>query len=233
MQETVGGDIIKLVLTNTKVREKSMTVTMIKIMIALGIVGHAINMYCDRILSIFPNGTIKFENIKEIEKDGVLAEMMEDVPASVPLRSAVLGAFALVLEFFSYFALAVYTFERSQILGGVMFVTITFSCIVGAAYHVKCGFAEYVFQQLGRDRTAKDMMLDLLNCAPILQTCGVGVFVYIVTLIIAIVTGIIGFPLWALLFTIVPVILLLFPFKIVGTMHIAAIVSMLGWIFLL
>ena len=73
----------------------------------------------------------------------------------------VLGAFALVPEFFSYFALAVYTFERSQILGGVMFVAITFSCILGAAYHVKCGFAEYVFLQLGRDRTAKDMMLDL------------------------------------------------------------------------
>ena len=233
MQETWGGGIIKLALTNTKVREKFMTVTMIKIMIALGIVGHAINMYCDRILSIFPNGTIKFDNIKEIEKDGVLAEMMEGVPAAVPLRSAVLGAFALVLEFFSYFALAVYTFERSQILGGVMFVTITCSCILGAAYHVKCGFAEYVFLQLGRDRKAKDMMLDLLNCAPILQTCGVGVFVYIVTLIIAIVTGIIGFPLWALLFTIVPIILLLFPFKIVGTMHIAAMVSMLGWIFLL
>ena len=200
MQETGRGDIIKLASTNTKVREKTMTITMLRVMIALGIVGHAINMYCDRILSIFPNGTIKFDNIKEIEKDGVLA---------------------------------VYTFERSQILGGVMFVAITFSCILGAAYHVKCGFAEYVFLQLGRDRTAKDMMLDLLNCAPILQTCGVGVFVYIVTLIIAIVTGIIGFPLWALLFTIVPIILLLFPFKIVGTMHIAAIVSMLGWIFLL
>ena len=40
-----------------------MTVTLIKVMIALGIVGHAINMYCDRILSIFPNGTIKFDNI--------------------------------------------------------------------------------------------------------------------------------------------------------------------------
>ena len=210
-----------------------MTITMLRVMIALGIVGHAINMYCDRILSIFPNGTIKFDNIKEIEKDGVLAEMMEDVPASVPLRSAVLGAFALVLEFFSYFALAVYTFERSQILGGVMFVTITFSCIVGAAYHVKCGLAEYVFLQLGRNRTAKDMMLDLLNNAPVLQLSGVGLVVYIVALIIAIATGIIGFPLWALLFTIVPFGLLLSPFKIVGTMHIAAIVSMLGWIFLL
>lgn len=210
-----------------------MTVTLIKVMIALGIVGHAINMYCDRILSIFPNGTIKFDNIKEIEKDGVLAEMMEGVSATVPLRSAVLGAFALVLEFFSYFALAVYTFERSQILGGVMFATITFSCILGAAYHVKCGLAEYVFLQLGRDHTAKDMMLDLLNCAPVLRICGVGLFAYIVALIIAIATGIIGFPLWALLFTIVPIILLLFPFKIVGTMHIAAMVSMLGWIFLI
>lgn len=210
-----------------------MTITMLRVMIALGIVGHAINMYCDRILSIFPNGTIKFDNIKEIEKDGVLAEMMEGVSASVPLRSAVLGAFALVLEFFSYFALAVYTFERSQILGGVMFVTITFSCIVGAAYHVKCGLAEYVFLQLGRNRTAKDMMLDLLNNAPVLQLSGVGLVVYIVALIIAIATGIIGFPLWALLFTIVPFVLLLSPFKIVGTMHIAAIVSMLGWIFLL
>lgn len=210
-----------------------MTVTLIRVMIALGIVGHAINMYCDRILSIFPNGTIKFDNIKEIEKDGVLAEMMEGVSATVPLRSAVLGAFALVLEFFSYFALAVYTFEQSQILGGVMFVAITFSCILGAAYHVKCGLAEYVFLQQGRDHTAKGMMLDLLNSAPVLRICGVGLFAYIVTLIIAIATGIIGFPLWALLFTIVPIVLLLFPFKIVGTMHIAAMVSMLGWIFLI
>ena len=105
-----------------------MTVTMIRVMIALGIIGHAINMYCDRILSIFPRGTIKFDNIKEIEKDGVLAA---------------------------------YTFERSRIPGAVMFVAISFSCIAGAAYHVKCGFAEYVFLQLGRDRTARDMMLDL------------------------------------------------------------------------
>lgn len=31
-----------------------MTVTAIKIMFVLGILGHALNMYCDRILSIFP-----------------------------------------------------------------------------------------------------------------------------------------------------------------------------------
>ena len=34
-------------------KEGAMTVTMIRIMFALGIAGHALNMYCDRILSIF------------------------------------------------------------------------------------------------------------------------------------------------------------------------------------
>ena len=52
-----------------------MTILIIRIMFALGVVGYVVNMYCDRILSIFPNGTIKLDNIKEIEKEGVLAKM--------------------------------------------------------------------------------------------------------------------------------------------------------------
>ncbi len=111
------------------------------------------------------------------------------------MRSGVLGAFALVLEFLSYFALSVYTFERSHALGAVMFVAIAFSCIVGAAYHVKCAFAEYIFVKLGKDNRAKEIMIDLYKSAPILRLCGVGLFVYIVALIVGIVTGIIGFPL--------------------------------------
>ncbi len=114
-----------------------------------------------------------------------------------------------------------------------MFVAIAFSCIVGAAYHVKCAFAEYIFVKLGRDNRAKEIMIDLYKSAPILRLCGVGLFVYIVALIVGIVTGIIGFPLWALIFTVLPIIIVMFPLRIVGTMHIAAMVSMLGWIFLI
>ena len=33
-----------------------MSSTILKLMLLLGIIGHACNMYCDRILSIFPNG---------------------------------------------------------------------------------------------------------------------------------------------------------------------------------
>ena len=113
-----------------------------------------------------------------------------------------------------------------------MFVCAAFFCIIGAGYHVKCALAEYVFLKLDGDRRAKDMMLDLKDSSPVLQICGAGMTVYIITLIIAIVTGSIGFPIWAVIFTILPIFILMFPLKIIGTLHIAAMVSMLGWIFL-
>ena len=45
-----------------------MSLTVMKLMLVLGIIGHALNMYCDRILSVFPNGTLKLEDIKTFGK---------------------------------------------------------------------------------------------------------------------------------------------------------------------
>lgn len=50
-----------------------MSLNVLKLMLVMGMIGHAINMYCDRILSIFPNGTIRFQNIKDIGKGDVAA----------------------------------------------------------------------------------------------------------------------------------------------------------------
>ena len=209
-----------------------MTITMIRIMFILGIAGHALNMYCDRILSVFPNGTIKFDNISKIKKDGVLAKLLEGVSASVPMRSGVLGAFALFLEYLSYVAFSIYTYEYSHVLGMIMFATSAFFCIVGAAHHIKTAMAEYVFLKLGRDDRGKELLLDIFNSASILRSCIVSLLVYLVALAVAILTGTIGFPIWAILFTILPIFIIMFPFKIVGTLHIAAMISMLAWIFL-
>ncbi len=210
-----------------------MSLGIMKMMLLMGIIGHAINMYCDRILSIFPNGTLNFGNIKDIGKGDMAARLMERASEKIPMRSAVLGAFALVLEFLGYFSLASYTYGYSQVYGSIMFVMTALFCIVGAAYHVKTALAEYLFIKWGRDEKAKGMMLDLMNAAPILRICAVGLFAYIIVLIIAIITGTIGFPIWALLFTIVPIFILVLPFKIIGSLHIAAMVSMLAWMLLL
>lgn len=133
------------------------------ILLALGIVGHAINMYCDRILSIFPNGTLKLVNYSKLKEGDYAAKLMEGVSPSVPMRSGVLGVFAIVLEFCGYAALAAYAYQKAPVYGAILFAGTTFACIVSSAYHLKCGLVEYMFLKYGRDERAKGMMLDLMG----------------------------------------------------------------------
>ena len=181
------------------------------ILLALGIIGHAINMYCDRILSIFPNGTLKLVNYSKLKEGDYAAKLLEGVSPSVPMRSGVLGVFAIVLEFCGYAALAAYAYQKAPVYGAILFVGMTFACIVSSAYHLKCGLAEYMS----------------------LSLCSLGMITFYITLMVAIITGAIGFPIWALVFTILPIFIVMFPLQIVGMLHIAAMVSMLGWMFLI
>ena len=205
----------------------------LKIMLAAGMIGHAINLYCDRILSIFPNGTLKLANMQKLKEGDFAAKLMEGVSPSVPMRSGVLGIFSIVLEFFGYVALAAYTFEKSKVLGSIMFVGTAFSCIVSSGYHLKCALAEYLFLKYGRDEKAKEMMLDLMDSGPALRMCYLGLLTYLITLVVAIVTGTIGFPIWAVIFTVLPIFILMFPLQIIGTLHIGAMASMLAWMLLI
>ena len=61
---------------------------MIHLMLVLGIIGHTLNMYCNRILSIFPNGKLTLADLKTFGKDDKLAKIMEGVSKKVPMRSA-------------------------------------------------------------------------------------------------------------------------------------------------
>ena len=167
------------------------------ILLALGIIGHAINMYCDRILSIFPNGTLKLANYSKLKEGDYAAKL------------------------------------KAPVYGAILFAGTTFACIVSSAYHLKCGLAEYMFLKYGRDERAKGMMLDLMGSGASLRLCSLGMITFYITLMVAIITGAIGFPIWALVFTILPIFIVMFPLQIVGTLHIAAMMSMLGWMFLI
>lgn len=186
------------------------------ILLALGIVGHAINMYCDRILSIFPNGTLKLVNYSKLKEGDYAAKLMEGVSPSVPMRSGVLGVFAIVLEFCGYAALAAYAYQKAPVYGAILFAGTTFACIVSSAYHLKCGLVEYMFLKYGRDERAKGMMLDLMGSGASLRLCSLGMITFYITLMVAIITGAIGFPIWALVFTILPIFIVMFPLQIVG-----------------
>lgn len=72
-------------------------------------------MYCDRILSIFPNGTLKLVNYSKLKEGDYAAKLMEGVSPSVPMRSGVLGMFSIVLEFCGYAALAAYAYQKAPV----------------------------------------------------------------------------------------------------------------------
>lgn len=210
-----------------------MSSTILKLMLLLGIIGHACNMYCDRILSIFPNGQLKLENFKDLTNEKKMAHLLECVSPKISMRSAILGAFSLFLQFLGYFSLSAYMYGHSRLYGSILFVSIAFFIVLGTAHHVKYALTEYVFLKLGRDTKAHGLMLDLFNSAPITKICYLAYLLFVITLIVAIVTGTAAFPLWAVIFTILPIFILLFPFRIIGTLHIAAMASMLVWLVLI
>ena len=214
-------------------REKIMSLTFLKILLILGIIGHGINMYCDRVLSIFPNGKLTFASMNDLGDHQKLAHLMDGVPATLAMRSAILGAFSLVLQLLGYTALSAYMYQHSTVYGTIMFLAIVIFIVVGTAHHVKYALSEYLFIKLGRDKKAHTVMMDLFNAAPITRICYVAYIVFIITMIIAVLTGTAAVPLWAAIFTILPVFIIMFPFRIIGTLHISAMVSMLVWIFLI
>lgn len=209
------------------------TFFILKIMLVSGIIGHALNMYCDRSLCMFPNGTLTLKDMNSLGEGDKMAKLMAGVSEKVPMRSAILGAFSLFFQFIGYFAMTAYIYSHSKIYGAILFFSIVLFITIGTAHHVKYALSEYVFLKLGRDEQAKSLMLSLYQSAPITRICYVAYLVYIFTLIIAIVTGIAAFPVWAAIFTILPVFIILFPFRIIGTLHISAMASMLMWLILI
>ncbi len=210
-----------------------MSVTIMKLMLILGIIGHAMNMYCDYILSVFPNGKLTLKKLKDIKNGDTLSKLMEGVSANMSVRSIVLEVVGLVLEFLGYFSITAYVYKSSQIYGTIMFLAISFFCIVGMAHHTKCCLAEYVFLKLDRVDKAKTLMLQIMDIAPITKLCYVGYLLFVAILMIVILTGTISFPIWAVIFTILPIFILLFPLQIIGTLHISAMISMLVWCILI
>lgn len=205
----------------------------LKIGLIFGIIGHIINMWCDRVLSITPNGKLTFSTMNDINDPQKMAELYEGVDSSVPMNSAVLGAFALSLHYFGYISIARFIGTYSNILGTILFVCASLFAILGVGHHVKYALSLWTFIKGGRDEKSYELFTELYHGGNATKLCYLGYVAYILTLILAIFMNIGGLPLWALIFTVLPIFIVLFPFKIIGSLHLSAIITFLGWMFLI
>lgn len=204
----------------------------LKIGLILGIIGHAVNLWCDRVLSVTPNGKITLATMKEIDNPKGMAKLYEGVDASVPMKSAVLGIMSLVLEFFGYASIAYFVWTFSQGFGIVLFVCSAVFAILGSGHHMKYALGVWMFIKGGRDGKAYELLSGLYHGGNATKLAYVGYIIYVVTLIVSICMRICGLPLWCLAFTVLPIFILLTPFKIIGTFHISAMITFFCWIFL-
>lgn len=205
----------------------------LKIGLVLGMFGHAINLWCDRALSITPNGRITLATMKEIDNPKGMAKLYEGVDASVPMKSAVFGVMSLVLQFFGYFSITYFVWTFSEVFGIVLFAGSVVFAILGSGHHMKYALGVWMFIKGGRNEKAYELLSGLYHDGNATKLAYFGYIIYIAALIASICTGVCGLPLWALIFTVLPIFILLFPFKIIGSLHISAIITFLGWIFLM
>lgn len=210
-----------------------MSLVTLKIFLVLGIIGHAINFWCDRVLSITPNGRLTLDSMNDINDETKMANLYKGVNYDIPFKSAMLGTLSLVLEFFGYFAITFYIWSFSTLLGSIMFIGSIVFVVLGSGHHVKYALGLWMFIKGGLDKKSFAMLNDCYNKLPITKLAYVGYIVYVITLIIAVCTKTGGLPLWNVIFTVLPIFVVLTPFKIIGTLHISAIITFIGWLFII
>lgn len=204
----------------------------LKIGLVLGIIGHAVNLWCDRALSVTPNGKITLATMKEIDNPEGMAKLYEGVDASVPMKSAVFGVVSLILQFFGYFSIAYFVRTFSEVFGIILFVGSTVFAILGSGHHMKYALGVWMFIKGGRDERAYELLSGLYHGGNATRLCYFGYILYVAALMVSICMGVCGLPLWSLVFTVLPIFIALIPFKMIGSLHISAMITFLGWIFL-
>lgn len=210
-----------------------MNTTLMAIILVIGMIGHAINLWCDRALSIFPSGRITFASMNDVNDPVKLAQIVKGADPERAFKSAMYGAAAVFMHFLGYAAIAAYVYSYQQALGLALFFCAALFAVLGAGHHVKYALGLWMFLRGGCDRKSHQLLTEIMNKLPVTKAAYFGYILYVILLIVTIAIGVTPLPLWALIFTVLPIFLVMVPFKIIGTMHFSAIITFVGWLFMI
>ena len=199
---------------------------MLKLCMLTAFFGHMICWYCDCLITYSPNGRFSAELLNDNEQ---LSELLKDMPLKRPMRSALLGIFALIMSFGGFLALSEWMRQFSSayaiimLIGPVLFT----ACVI--PHHVICALVEWLYIKLGRTEDARKTVLDLFKkTSATMIVCYTGLLIFSAAFLIAVLTGTTALPRWACVFNTLPLFLILSPFKVAGSGNIANSVMFLA-----
>lgn len=106
--------------------------------------------------------------------------------------------------------------------------------IPGVVHHVFCGTVEWFYLRFGCTEDARQGILEFFKkTSSTMLACFVGFLVFSITLFAAVVLGWTPLPRWACIFNVLPIFLVMAPFRIVGTLNLAGALMFAGLFFLI
>ena len=206
---------------------------MIKVMLALGIIGHLLCAATDFLITFAKDG--KRFDFKQMGNNKEMSETMANMPLKNPMLSMLLGVTAIFIMIWGYFGVCLYVYPFSKTCAVVMFVSIMLCMIPITAFHVFCGTAEWYYIRMGRTEEARTAAVDFFrNILPTGIVSYVGLLAFCIALFVIIITGATDLPVWALIFNhIIFLIPLQFILKVPGAGNLAGALTFAGLIFLM
>ena len=206
-----------------------MSVTLLKCLL-LACAAHLALLYCDRIITLLDGGRFDFRLLNDNEK---LSAVMGATPTERPLRSMVLGAFAMTAAMPAYLALGAWVLPQSPVCGALMLADGILFLLPGVAHHVLCGAVEWFYLRMNKTEKARAAIVEFFKKTSVtMYVCYFGLLTFTVSFFITVVTGTTVLPRWVCVFNTLPLFLLLLPFHIVGTGNIANAIMFAGLFFL-
>ena len=192
----------------------------------VAMLGHALNVYCDRLLFCTPSGKFNTSDLKDNEK---MAAIFKTMPESAPIRSLILGTLSMCMQFFGYLALGMWMRQYSSLWANLMIAGTAILYTFGLAYHIVGCAAEWIYIESGYTEEGRKLTAEFFGkSTPTMVGCFVGILIISVALFVPIVMGMTSLPAWACVINLFLLYLVQVPFNIPGAGNIACAVMYLG-----
>lgn len=197
-----------------------------RILFMIAAVGQLLCLECDRLITCTNTGRFSFRDFKNNER---LSKVFEGTSPNRSLASMLLGIPAMAMFFCGYAGLSQWIRGYSSVCANIILVTSVMAFFAGVVHHCFCAAVEWLYISLGKTEQARLTVYDFFrktSCTMYIYY--IGLLVNAVTMLAAVISGNSPLPVWGCVFNVLPLFLLLSPFKLVGTGNIAGAIMFVG-----
>ena len=197
----------------------------------MALIGHILCGISDCLLTYAPNGKVDLINFKDYKKS---REAFRGMPLKNLSIAMFLGVVAMTFEIFGYLAVCDWIRQYSETYYLIMYIATIVMFINLALHHLFCCLVEWFFVKLNLTEEALKAVWDFFKTTCYTMYLGyLGMVVFAVAFLIAVITGKTTLPVWACIFNLIPLAIVIMPTKLPAKANVIGAIMFVGLIFLI